>query len=462
MQHSKISKGLTLHSLLLAGVFIACSDPAGDDDSGTGGNAAATGGTSSGSGGEPATGGSSAGTGGLPATGGASATGGAPSTGGSGGTPTTGGSGGTPSTGGSGGTPSSGGAPSTVDCASAPQDACPMASGLQHACVQRFALGINYAWHYFAGDFGGISAWSQAGVSQNADAIDQELADMRQNGVSVIRWWMFPDFRGDGVMFDGNGDPSGISPTALADIDKALELAAANDVHLVFTIFSFDNFRPDHSLEGLEVRGMSPMVSDASRRQALIENVVRPVAARAAASPHAGHLLGWDVINEPEWAVSPTGSAPSGADFDPNPELEPVSLADMKALIDESLVVLGEETPNALRSVGWAAAKWAWAFNDMANIDFHQPHIYGWVNDWWPYTDTPAELGYGDKPTVMGEFYLASMPLSDSDNASFGEIVDVWYGSGYAGAWAWQYADASQNIDLIKSFADAKGCSVSF
>jgi hypothetical protein len=338
-----------------------------------------------------------------------------------------------------------------------------MASGLTHACEKRFALGANYAWHNFASDFGGIAAWGNKSVSQDPATIDADLAAMHAAGVSAIRWWVFPDFRGDGVAFDASGDPTGISATVGADVDKALELAEKNDVYLVFTIFSFDDFRPDHTDTGILVRGMSPMVSSASRRSTLVENVVRPLARAAAGSTHAKHLLGWDVINEPEWAILATGSAPGGQDFAPNSELTAVSLADMKALINETSAVLKAEASSSLTSVGWAAAKWAWAFKDVTDIDFDQPHIYAWVDQYWPYTSTPTELGYGGKPTVMGEFFLQAMPFSGgADNATYAQILESWWSHGYAGAWGWQYAEDKQNLPLVQAFKTAKGCEAGF
>jgi hypothetical protein len=333
-----------------------------------------------------------------------------------------------------------------------------MNTGLKHECKQRFALGINYAWHNFAADFGGIAAWNQKSISQSPETFSTEIAEMANNGVSVIRWWLFPDFRGDGVTFDASGNPTGISDTTKADIAKALELAETHDVYLVLTIFSFDNFRPQRDDGGITIRGMSPMVTDATRRAALVNNIVRPVAKAAASCANANRLLGWDVINEPEWAITATGN--HDQDFTPNSELTTVPLADMKSLITESIAALREETPNAMTSVGWAAAKWAWAFTDVDD-DFHQPHIYAWVNKYWPYTWTPAKLGYTDgKPVVMGEYYLMQMPFETSD--TFDQIMNSWWTNGYSGAWSWQYTENKSSLNLIKSFADAKGCQAGF
>jgi hypothetical protein len=373
-----------------------------------------------------------------------------------------GGAGGASAAGTGGDAGSAGAGSGAVDC-SAAADECPFANGLSHACKKRFALGVNYAWHHFGGDFGGVPAWSLKGVSEIPDEYDAELATMRANGVSVVRWWMFPDFRGAGVEFDADNNPTGLSATAVADIEMALELAEKNDLNLVLTIFSFDNFRKDATSAGVLVRGMSPMVSSATRRAKLVENVVRPVARAVANSEHASRLLGWDLMNEPEWAIAATGRVEQ--DFGDNAaDITAVTLDDMKSLFAEGLAVLKEETPQALRSIGWAAAKWSWAFQDV-DVDFHQPHIYGWVNDYWPYTQTPAQLGYGAKPTVMGEVHLLPMPFADSgEQDTLQEVLESWYSNGYAGAWPWQYieTDYAANLGEIDTFAKTHACETTF
>ncbi len=345
-------------------------------------------------------------------------------------------------------------------------DPCPFTTGLKHMCRQRFALGANYAWHNFSTDFGGLAEWNQQGVSQDSTQYDTDLATMRSGGVSVIRWWVFPDFRGDGVVFDASGNPTGITATAVADIQEALALAAKHDVYLVLTLFSFDAFNPTTTTSGVTIRSLAPMVTDPTRLTGVMNNVVTPVAHAAAASPHVDHLLGWDVVNEPEWAIAPTGNAPGGQDFTPNGSLTTVTLAQMKTFINDVIPILKTETPDALTSVGWAAAKWSWAFTDITSLDFNQPHIYAWVDEYWPYTQTPSQLGYPAKPTVYGEFLLAAEPFGPdaggTDPATFATILDTLWTNGFAGAWGWSYISAPADIPLIGAFATSKGCPASF
>src|SRR5262249_7035641 len=159
---------------------------------------------------------------------------------------------------------------------------------------------------------------------------------------------------------------------------------------LMLCIFSFDAFRPSAALSGLWVPGITPMVTDSKKRMMLMENVVRPLAKAAAASPHKRRLVAWDVINEPEWAI--TGTSPYGdADYDPLGEVTPVTHAQMETFVSDAIKVLRQES-TALVTVGGAAVKWAKAWSKV-DVDFYQFHMYDWINQYWPYTMTPMDLG---------------------------------------------------------------------
>lgn len=335
-------------------------------------------------------------------------------------------------------------------------DRCPAPNGgIEWDCQQRFAYGVNYAWHHFAGDFGGIPMWNQLGVSGQPELIGAELQQMRDAGVSVIRWWVLPDFRGAGVAFDGSGTPTGLSGTMVADLETALELAAQADVYLMPCLFSFDNFRPDHDLSGLMVRGIQPIVIDPARRAALMENVVRPIAQTVAAHTNADRVIAWDIINEPEWAMS--GTSPYGdMPYTPNPELQTVDHAQMETFVAETIAVLRQES-DAMVTVGGAAMKWAKAWSQV-DVDFYQFHIYDWVDQYWPYDMSPADYDVDDKPVVMGEF-----PLAGLASASYGQMLSAWWDLGYAGAMGWHFDEATPDqLDAIRAFAEQHACEASF
>ena len=461
-----------LTGLLTAALCVACGEGGdGASPSGAGGSVAtASGGTpatasggqmTSASGGARPSGGNSSG--GAVASGGKSANGGNLSGGNaSGGSVSVGGSasggsasGGGPASGGgsSGGNDGSGGTGGQSDaCVSG--DACAVPAGVTWECQKRFMYGVNYAWQNFAGDFGGITQFSQPGVAGNPE-VETTLRTFAQNGVSVVRWWMWPDFRGDGVQTDSNGTATGLGGTALADLEAALALAEKYDLYLMLTIFSFDNFGVDLA----ENRSLYAIARDPAKRAALVDNVVRPFARAAAESSHADRLIAWDVINEPEWAV--TGASLYGGDeaFDPQDDLDALTHTEMETFLSDVIAGLRAES-GALITVGGTAMKWKSAWS-MLDLDFYQFHMYDWINMYWPYDRSPSEYGVAAKPVVMGEFPPAGL---DSGAISYRNLIDSWYADGYAGALAWRDTSGQFTVNFteVKAFADAHACETKY
>lgn len=333
------------------------------------------------------------------------------------------------------------------------QDTCAVQNGVSWLCKKRFMYGVNYAWHNFAADFGGNQAWSQPGLSAEP-AVESELKSMAANGINVIRWWLWPDFRGDGVTFDASDTPMGLGGTALTDVARALELAENNDMYLMLTLFSFDNFRPTRMEQNLKIRGINPIATDDAKRRALIENVVVPLARTVEASPYKHRMIAWDIINEPEWAVKGTSMYGGDPEFDPMPDLESLTHAQMELFLRDIGKGLRDNS-KALISVGATAFKWAHAWSKL-DLDFHQFHMYDWVNMYWPYDKSPKEYGLDDKPVVMGEF-----PLKGLTGAPYSKLLESWFGNGYAGALGWAFTDAMFNdgdYAPVKAFADAHKC----
>jgi hypothetical protein len=318
-------------------------------------------------------------------------------------------------------------------------DKCPAPNaGVTVGCEKRFLYGVNYAWKNWVADFGGVSAWGQTGVSQNQATIKTDLQDMQSHGVDVIRWWMLQKLEGDAIQFDGNGTPTTAGGTLVADIQAALSLAAQVGVHYNFTIFSFDDFAPNGTDKGATVHGMNPIITDTAKRAALM-NVVKTVAQTVEASPNKDRVVSWDVINEPEWAI--TGSDPYGdMAFSTNTNLQPVTFAQMETFVSDTVTTLHANS-SALVTVGNAAIKWAQAWSHVG-LDFYTFHMYDWVNQYFPYDNSLASYGVTGKPTVMGEFPLAGLAAVNGKPAvSLDAMLGTLWSIGYAGAMPWAVDD---------------------
>jgi len=426
-----------LGPLLLISVVGACGGGAGGEETGAGGGSpTGQGGAGSGSG---------AGGAGGNATGGASGGGGAVGSGGTGGRGGGGGSGGAAGSGGATGTGGMIGMPAP-GCQG--MDSCPAPNGaVVISCEKRFHYGVNYAWASFGSDFGG----GRNGVAMQRAARLTSLQDMQANGVDVIRWWVFPNFQAGGVAFDASGAPTGFASSTTTDIAAALDIAAQASVHIQFTLFSFDNFKTA-TTSSPNAHNLAPIISDATKRAALMQNVVTAFANEVAKSANKDRAISWDVINEPEWAVS--GNDGVDMAFTPQTTVTTVTYDVMKTFITEAAAAL-HAASNRPVTVGNAAIKWAKAWAGIG--DFYTFHMYDWVNMSFPYDRSLAQYGVTDKPVVLGEF-----PIQGLTGVSYATLVGKIFDLGYAGAMAWAFNDSkfpwTPNKPNVKAFADSKGC----
>jgi hypothetical protein len=314
-------------------------------------------------------------------------------------------------------------------------------------CQKRFMYGINYAWASFGSDFGG----GRNGVAMQRAARLTAMQDMKANGVDTIRWWVFPNFNAGGVAFDGSGSPTGLAGTTAADIAAALDIAAQAGVHIQFTLFSFDNFKTTNNTHNL-----APIISDATMRAALMSNVVTAFANEVGKSANKVRANSWDIINEPEWAVS--GDDGPDMPFTPQTTVTTVSYDVMKTFITEAAAALHAASDRPV-TVGNAAIKWAKAWAGIG--DYYTFHMYDWVNMSFPYTRTLAQYGVTDKPVVLGEF-----PVQGLTGVPYATLVGAIFDLGYAGAMAWSVTDTkfpwAPNKANVKAFADGKGCAVAY
>jgi hypothetical protein len=334
-------------------------------------------------------------------------------------------------------------------------DSCPAQNGgVTVGCEKRFLYGVNYAWRNWGADFGGIQAWNSPGVSGNRAAVLADLQDMRSHGVDVVRWWMFEAMY-DGVEFDANGNPTGLGGTTVADIQAALDLAAQAGVHYNFTLFSFDDFDPSATSGGATRHGINPIVTNAAKVNLLEANVVAQVAQIVAASPHADRVASWDVINEPEWAITDSDPYDNQA-FGCNTGLECVTFAQMETFVKATATTLHAHSTAPI-TVGNSAPKWARAWSHTG-IDYYTFHYYDWVNQYFPYTTPPSGYGVTGVPVVIGEF-----PLAGLTGVSYATFVNGIFNEGYAGATAWAVTDnccgnwSTAETD-VAAFAAANSC----
>ena len=315
-----------------------------------------------------------------------------------------------------------------------------------------FLSGVNVPWQNggFGADFGTVEAWGQHTYS--SAATEQMFLELKARGVNSIRWWVFADGRG-APEFDRSpgGFVTGFDANTLPSLADAIRLAEKHNLYLIFALWSFDMLADGSGHIGQH----RDLIVDAARRKSFLDKALIPMlryqipGSSYMIGTHP-HVISWEVINEPEWGVSESGSVHSTIK-------EPVTLVEMQRFIAETAGTIHRNS-NQLVTVGAAAMKWNstgapgaagnWysdaalkPFDPQGYLDYYQIHYYEWTNgDGVNWTYSPLKVtwqqGAFDKPVVVGEY-----PANAAGSGmSLDQMLESIYGNCYAGAWGWSYA----------------------
>lgn len=296
--------------------------------------------------------------------------------------------------------------------------------------------GINYPWTVFEGranygcDFG-TNIWnSHTGVSAHVAEVRADLEAMAAIGLEVTRWFVFTDGRG-GVAWAADGELTGLASGFFADMDAALECAAAARLRLCFVLLDFS------------------WADDPSRRKwlstdegvaVLVERLIDPILERygpAGERASLGHAIhSFDVINEPDWVTRSLAS---------DSRREALSLEQLRAFIGAVARRIHARS-DALVTVGGARVRFVreWAHPDI-ELDFLQVHSYPDVR--YPERDETVFGRSADsfglaKPLLIGEH--PSNPRVHpaghlSPAYSLEDYLTLARDGGYLGAWPWSF-----------------------
>jgi hypothetical protein len=286
-----------------------------------------------------------------------------------------------------------------------------------------YLLGVNYAWWNYGTDFG-TGGW---GKYTDWNAVAGHFAAMKTQGARVVRWWLFGDGR-YAPDFSADGSVSGLDANVLPDIDRALQIAADNDLYLMFVVVDGGMWGGASYSGSVQMGGHGALITSAAAQQSFLDNALRPVLQRVAASPNAKRVLAWDIVNEPE---SQMAGYWGGVNLDP---------AAVKTFVQRSAAYVHQYGGGAYATVGSATPYYVGTWKGLG-LDFYQFHYYPWMdfsNGAGSGLPTYASLNL-DRPCVVGEFPTNDASYGPSDTAPLSArwYLDSVYAKGYAGALAW-------------------------
>ncbi len=283
--------------------------------------------------------------------------------------------------------------------------------------------GANVPWYRWGCDFGcNAINGKTGGVSTDLAALATAFAQMKQAGMHVARWWVFPGVPAQ-ILRDSSGMPTGLDPAIYRDFDAAVQLAEQYDLYYDFVLFSAPTDIP------------ISWQTDPVQRAKLID-ALSPLFARYADNPR---VFSWEPYNEPENDIWKYRIAQ-----------QPV--IDTGTAIAQSVHAHAPTTYVTMGSFQAEGMK-LWI---NAGLDYYSPHWYDYMRGdnamlCRTYEDYAA---WGiDKPIVIGEFYTATNGEPPFTSAY---RYDYWYTKYYAGAWAWSLFPA-QTADQMAIDVSAAG-----
>ena len=282
-----------------------------------------------------------------------------------------------------------------------------------------FWAGLNYPWK--TGQDFGTGAWGHSGVSDPTTyrEIDADFANMAAEGVRVVKWRIFSDGR-YGLQFDDSGNVTGVDDFFFKDVDAALEIAQRHDVYLAFTLFSSGLWTANCQSGGVQLGGHSDWLTDASKRQSLVEHAIVPLLDRAAATDR---VIAYEIIAEPEWGIQELAR-------DQDVRVK-VPLASVRDFVDQITHTIHQHS----RSLATVESN---RFSNMTNwqhlgLDYYSFSWYDWLEPYEPLA-TPAASANLDRPVVLGEY-----PAGGSAYYAVPQVLDLASSLAYAGAFGWSY-----------------------
>jgi hypothetical protein len=291
---------------------------------------------------------------------------------------------------------------------------------------QPFQLGVNYPWVRYAQDFGRNPSGHQGmSLPENHTLLADEFARIRDCGLQVVRWFLFGDGRGGFI--SENDIPQRPDALLFADIDAVLHVAEQSGLQLCFSLI--DYFWLLDRIGQVTPHPNSRVLQFAAGREAFLHRVLIPMFQRFQSHPA---LFGWEIANEPEWAIR---------EFDPAPAAR-MRYADFRAFAAEVAAAV-HEFAHAPVTLGSARLDWLRAWSEI-DLDFYQGHFYP------PRSNDPnatlARLLHSlralDKPLWVGE-----LPARDATLPGYKiqSALDECREAGALGAAVWRWTTPEAN-----------------
>lgn len=293
----------------------------------------------------------------------------------------------------------------------------------------QFAVGVNYPWRNYGGDFGATVWGVHEGVStaQANKAIDQDFEQIAKVGFQVVRWFIFCDGRG-GLKFSKEGGVIGLDEQVLADIDAAIALAEKHKLRIIFVLLDFNFAQPAVWYAGKRIGGHRKIIEKPTLTTSFQNNALEPI---LKAFGQSTTVAAWEIINEPEWVMTAF------------PYWQTSKIANERFVTfvrSTALFIKARATQPVTVGSATLSDLHYWSNCDL---DFLQFHHYPATKAKKLVSTPVANLGY-KIPVILGEFPTGNTRIDAN------VFIDQMHSNGYLGALAWSFRASDKYSNLAK------------
>lgn len=328
-----------------------------------------------------------------------------------------------------------------------------------------YLRGFNLAWLDFARDFG-------SGIDEAK--LRKALADVRAVDGNSLRWWIHVDgsMTPEWGVVDGERRVIGPGGSLIADLRRALDIAAEYEVYLIPSLWSFDMLY-DNDYRKPPNEDNYRLLANDRVLQSYLDVVLTPLVDALNDHPQ---LFAWELFNEPENMIEPWFPQQQAFYGGPIPTLERLQRVQglMAATIHETALAKGQKAlvTTGTKSLGKYSSDVSGGTNlyrddrliaaadgnPHAVLDFYEPHYYnneGCHGAWSPFHHPASHWGL-DKPIVIGEFYANETLDVLGEPIAADQLCRRLVENGYAGGWSWQWNEYRENLLRCEKVAGAR------
>lgn len=287
-----------------------------------------------------------------------------------------------------------------------------------------FVVGANWRGLNYGQNFG-ANAWFPTGngMAKHPQWVRVQLNYMQRAGIKVVRVGLLDDGR---TVLDKEGRVTRYDAIFRQDVRTLLQLAQEAQLKVEFALVDFLLAGKPEELTGVLLRGRGTLMTAPQRREEFLQAFLMPFLHEFGQHPA---VLGFDVINEPEWVIP----RQDGGDWEAVKDLAtkadlPIPGPQMQAFITACSTTIHRHAPGKSVTVGVSAP--FLPFLQSLPLDYVALHHYPWMGDLLPYLRA-VPLG---RPWMLEEYPTRQSPLSLT------HYLDLARTNGGAGAFLWNYS----------------------